>query len=139
MADVAGISGGRAPRPQATARWSTFVVGAVSTIAAWFAVGPGGAVSAALATAIVVGFFWSGTIPVVLTDGARLGPAAGLALLLLTYTLRLAVVVLALQLLSRSELVDPRWLGGTMIVCALTWTGVQVGASRSTTRSWVGR
>lgn len=139
MADVAGTSSGRAPRSQATARWSTFVVGAVSTIAAWFAVGPGGAVSAALATAIVVGFFWSGTIPVVLTDGARLGPAAGLALLLLTYTLRLAVVALALQVLSRSELVDPRWLGGAMIVCALTWTGVQVGASRSTTRSWVRR
>jgi hypothetical protein len=139
MADLAGTSSGRPTRPQATARWSTVVVGAVCTIVAWFAVGAGGAVSAALAMVIVVGFFWSGTIPVVLTDGARLGPAAGLALLLLTYTLRLAVVVLVLQLISRSERVDPHWLGGTMIVCALTWTAVHVGASRSTTRSRVSR
>jgi hypothetical protein len=77
----------------------------------------------------VVGFFWSGTIPVRLTDGARLGPAAGLAVLLLTYTLRLALVLVALRLLSRAEIVDRRWLGGTIIACALTWTAMHVGTA----------
>jgi hypothetical protein len=123
---------GRSPRAQTVARWVTVAVGAVCSLVAWFAVGSDGAVSAALATVIVVGFFWSGTIPVVLTDGARLGPAAGLAVLLLTYTLRLAVVVLLLRLLGRVEIVERRWLGMTIILCALTWTIVHIVASRST-------
>jgi ATP synthase protein I len=135
MVGRAGTASGRATRPQATARWSTVAVGALCSIVAWFAVGADGAVSAALATVIVVGFFWSGTIPVVLTDRARLGPAGGLAVLLLTYTLRLAVVLLVLRLLSRVEFVDRSWLGGTIIACALTWTAVHVGASRSTGQS----
>jgi ATP synthase protein I len=131
MAGIAGAQRG-VVRPQVVARRSTVAVGALCSIVAWFAVGADGAVSAALATVIVVGFFWSGTIPVALTDGARLGPAGGLAILLLTYTLRLAVVVLVLQLLGRAEIVDRGWLGGTIITCALTWTAVHVGASRST-------
>jgi hypothetical protein len=122
----------RARRPQTIARWVTIVVGVTCSITAWFAVGVDGAASAAIGTVIVVGFFWSGTIPVVLTDSARLGAGAGLAVLLLTYTLRLAVVLLLLRLLSRADIVDRRWLGGTIIACALTWTGVHISTSRST-------
>ena len=127
-----------ARRPQTVARWATMVVGASCSIVAWFAVGADGAASAAIGTVIVVGFFWSGTIPVVLTDSARLGAGAGLALLLLTYTLRLGVVVLLLRLLSRADFVDRGWLGGTVIACALTWTVVHVGgAIRRPSRSTV--
>jgi hypothetical protein len=135
MAGIAGAERGHVTRPQVVARWSTVTIGALCSIVAWFAVGADGAVSAVIATVIVVGFFWSGTIPVVLTDRARLGPAGGLAVLLLTYTLRLAVVLLVLRLLSRAEIVDRGWLGGTIIACALTWTAVHVAASRSTGRS----
>ena len=112
-------------RPQAVARCATFVVGATCSMVAWFVVGADGSASAAIGTVIVVGFFWSGTIPVVLTDSARLGAGDGLALLLLTYTLRLAVVLLLLRLLSRADFVDRGWLGGTVIACALTWTAVR--------------
>ncbi len=134
MAGIAGAERGVA-RPQVVARWAAVTVGAVCSVVGWFAVGVDGAVSAAVGALIVVGFFWSGTIPVVLTDRARLGPAGGLAVLLLTYTLRLAVVLLVLRLLSRVDFVDRRWLGGTIIACALTWTAVHVGASRSTGQS----
>jgi hypothetical protein len=116
-------------RPQTVARWATVVVGATCSMVAWFVVGADGFASAAIGTVIVVGFFWSGTIPVVLTDSARLGAGAGLALLLLTYTLRLAVVLLLLRLLSRADFVDRGWLGGTVIACALTWTAVHTAAA----------
>jgi ATP synthase protein I len=116
-------------RPQAVARWATGVVGATCSMVAWFVVGADGSASAAIGTVIVVGFFWSGTIPVLLTDSARLGAGAGLALLLLTYTLRLAVVLLLLRLLSRADFVDRGWLGGTVIACALTWIAVHVGTA----------
>jgi ATP synthase protein I len=116
-------------RPQTVARWATVVVGATCSMVAWFVVGADGFASAAIGTVIVVGFFWSGTIPVVLTDSARLGAGAGLALLLLTYTLRLAVVLLLLRLLSRADFVDRGWLGGTVIACALTWTAVHIAAA----------
>lgn len=119
----------RTSRAQAVARLATVAVGVGCSIAAWVVAGADGAAAAAIATVIVVGFFWSGTIPVRLTDGARLGPAAGLAVLLLTYTLRLALVLVALRLLSRAEIVDRRWLGGTIIACALTWTAMHVGTA----------
>jgi hypothetical protein len=124
-----GRAAGLARRPHVVARWATVVAGAVCAIVAWFAVGADGTASAAIGTVIVVGFFWSGTIPVVLADGARLGAGAGLAVLLLTYTLRLAVVLLLLRLLSRNEVVDRRSLGLTVIACALTWTAVHIGAA----------
>jgi hypothetical protein len=135
MTGFASLEKGRTVGPQAVARWSTVVLGAVCVTVAWFAAGATAAVSAALATVIVVGFFWSATIPVFMTDKARLGPAGGLAVLLLTYTLRLAVVLLVLRLLGQTQIVDRRWLGGTVIACALTWTVVHVLAvlrSRST-------
>jgi hypothetical protein len=100
-------------RPQTVARWATVVVGATCSMVAWFVVGADGSASAAVGTVIVVGFFWSGTIPVVLTDSARLGAGAGLALLLL----------------SPADFVDRGWLGGTVIACALTWTAVHVGTA----------
>jgi hypothetical protein len=116
-------------RPQTVARWATVVVGATCSMVAWFVVGADGSASAAIGTVIVFCFVWSGTIPVVLTDSARLGAGAGLALLLLTYTLRLAVVLLLLRLLSRADFVDRGWLGGTVIACALTWTAVHIAAA----------
>jgi len=118
-----------ARRPQTAARWASVTVGVMCSIVGWLAVGTNGAAAAAIGTLIVVGFLWSGTIPVVLTDGARLGAGAGLALLLLTYTLRLAIVVLVLKLLSRADLIDRRSVGVTIIACALTWTAVHVGAA----------
>lgn len=121
-------------RPPTAARWATVGVGATCSMVAWFVVGADGSASAAVGTVIVIGFFWSGTIPVVLADNARLGAGAGLALLLLTYTLRLAMVLLLLRLLSRADFVDRGWLGGTVIACALTWTAVHVGAATRSRR-----
>jgi ATP synthase protein I len=130
MADNAPAGSSARPlRAHLAARWVTIAVGALCVAVAWLFAGPAGAGAAALATILVVGFFWSGAIPVLLSDRARLGPGAGLAVLLLTYTLRLAVVLLLLRLLSRADIVDERWLGVTIIACALIWTVVHVGAA----------
>ncbi|HZY27883.1 MAG TPA: hypothetical protein VFE49_06465 [Jiangellaceae bacterium] len=128
MSDIAPAAT-QSPRAQAIARWAAVGVGVVCSAVAWFAVGADGAASAAIGMVIVVGFFWTGTIPVSLTDRARLGAGAGLAVLLLTYTMRLAVVLLMLRLLSYVDVIDRRSLGLTIIACALTWSAVHVGTA----------
>ncbi len=112
-----------------TARRWTLVVGAASSLAGWLAAGTEGLAGGLVATAIVVGFLTSGLIPIRLTQGRDFRPGLGLAVLLLTYTLRLALALAALVLISRADFADARWLGVTVIACALTWSAVHVGHS----------
>lgn len=92
------------------------------------AVGGGsrGALSAAVGAAVVVAFFGSGALPLLVVGGdvGRRG-AIGTAVLLLTYTLRLAVAVAVLRAVAASDAVDPRMVGGTVIACALAWVMAQ--------------
>ncbi|MBD0293357.1 MAG: hypothetical protein ICV70_07265 [Jiangellaceae bacterium] len=120
---------GRRGAVHVVARWATVAAGGACALAGWFAAGVDGFGSALAGAALVVGFFWSGLIPIFLVDRARVGPGLGLAVLLLTYTLRLAVVVLLLRLLTRADLVHDQWLGATIIVCALSWTAVHTGGT----------
>ena len=83
-----------------------------------------GAVSALLATAVVIGFLWSGAVPLLLARTS--GGALTLLLLLLNYALRLLVALAVLRLAARAGWVLPPVLGLTVVVCALTWTGAQV-------------
>ena len=85
--------------------------------------GARGAGSAALGVAVVVGFFAAGLLPLLVVRGQEdRGAAFGAGVLLLNYTLRLAVAVLVLRLAARSGSVEPRWTTFAVIAGALAWT-----------------
>lgn len=105
----------------------TVVAGAVCAVLGGLAEGPSGALSALLGAVVVLGFFASGIVPLLLVreeDARSKGLATGL--LLLTYTFRIAVAVAVLRVGSRAESLDQRWVGISVIACALAWTGAQV-------------
>ena len=108
------------------ARRATLAAGLLSSLVAWMVAGPEGLVSGLLATLLVVAFLWSGLVPLYVTRALEAKVGVGLGVLLLTYTLRIALIVLVLRLAARSESLDGRWLGVTLIACALTWTAVHV-------------
>ena len=108
------------------ARRATLVVGLLSSVVGWLASGTDGLLSGLLATVLVVAFFWSGLIPFQVIRGLESRAGIGLGVLLLTYTLRLALVLLVLRMAGRADVIDGRWLGVTVIGCALTWTAVHV-------------
>lgn len=114
-----------------SARWSvpaaTAGVGAAVAIAGGIAAGASGALSALLGLLVVLGFFATGIVPLLLVRGedeSSKGLATGI--LLLTYTLRLAVAVAVLRVGAAAHGLDRRWLGLSVIACALAWTGGQV-------------
>lgn len=109
-----------------TARRWTLVAGLACSLAGWTAAGTEGLAGGLVATVIVVGFLTSGLIPIRVTQGADVRAGLGLAVLLLTYTLRLALALAALVLISRAGFADSRWLGVTIIACALCWSAVHV-------------
>jgi ATP synthase protein I len=92
----------------------------------------------ALAGAGIVGaFFLFGS----LTTGfvAAHAPQISLVVALMTYTLQVLLLAVVLVGLSRSEAaqdaLDERWLGGSVLVGALAWTGaLVVGATRGGAR-----
>jgi ATP synthase protein I len=117
-----------------TARRWTLVAGLACSLAGWAGAGTEGLAGGLVATAIVIGFLTSGIIPIRVTQGADVRAGLGLAVLLLTYTLRLALALMALVLVSRAGFADTRWLGVTIIVCALTWSAVHVAHSLRASR-----
>jgi hypothetical protein len=116
----------RGPRPLRTAGAAVVAVGLVCGAVAWPGAGERGLVSALLGTVVVLLFFWSGLLPLAITGGQEGRAALGLGVLLLNYTVRLALALLALRGAERAELIDPRVLGLTIIVTTLTWAGAQV-------------
>lgn len=106
-------------------RW-TLAAGLACSLAGWAAAGGEGLAGGLVATAIVVAFLTTGLIPIRITQGADVGAGLGLAVLLLTYTLRLALALMALVLIGQAGFADTRWLGVTIIACALSWSAVHV-------------
>lgn len=126
----------RTHRPaQATARRATLAAGAVCSLAGWLAAGNGGLAGGVVATLLVVAFLSSGLLPLLIAGNPALGAGLGLAVLLLTYTLRLALALMALVLISRADFADGRWLGLTIIACALTWSAVHVWSAVRASRT----
>ncbi|HEX6232503.1 MAG TPA: hypothetical protein VFZ63_05205 [Jiangellaceae bacterium] len=117
------------PRSHAIARRWTLVAGLACSLAGWAAAGTEGLAGGLVATAIVVAFLTSGLIPIWVTQGPQVSAGLGLAVLLLTYTLRLALALMALVLISRAGFADARWLGVTVVACALCWSAVHVAHS----------
>jgi uncharacterized membrane protein len=116
---------GRWTGPRA-APLTTLVAGSVCAAVAGLRTGEEGLVSALLGTALVCLFFWTGLLPILLTRGQEGRAALGLAVLLVNYTLRLALALLALRAAEHASLVDTRVLGVTVIVATLVWTSTQV-------------
>ena len=117
----------RRPTPaHVFARRATLAAGMLCSAVAWVVAGPEGLVSGLLATILVVAFLWSGLVPLHVTRALESRVGVGLGVLLLTYALRLALVLVVLRLAAPTEYLDGRWLGLTMIGCALTWTAVHV-------------
>lgn len=114
-----------------TGRWLapglTVLTGAGCALVAGLLVGGRGVLAAAVGALVVLGFFGSGIVPLLLVRGEDEG-SKGLAtgILLLTYTLRLAVAVAVLRVGATTDLVDRRALGLSVIGCALAWTTGQV-------------
>ena len=111
------------------------LAGLLSAVGAVLRDREGGPLGAAVATAVVLVFFWTGALPVLLVGGETSRAAIGLFILLMTYALRLVAVLLVLAVAQVSSTVDEQWLAMTLIALALVWTGTQValvGRSRAT-------
>jgi hypothetical protein len=113
-------------------RWwapATAVVAGLAVVAAAAAdAGTRGAGSGLLGTALVVGFLASGLVPLLLVRGQQVSATLGAGVLLLNYSLRLALAVLVLRLASRSDAVEPSWTAYAVIAAALAWAGGQAAA-----------
>lgn len=114
---------------------TTVLAGAVSA-GVGLALERDGAVAAGLiAGVLVVLFFWTGALPLLLVGGDLSLAGLGFLMLMMTYALRLVGLAVALALAARSDAVDVRWLAFTLIACALVWVITQaalVGRSRVT-------
>ena len=104
----------------------TLGVGVVCAGVAGVAGGGRGALSAAAATALVLGFLWFGQLPIALA--ARGHERLAIAQLIIGCVTRVAVGVLALQLLFTSSAFDRRVFGVSIVLCALAWTAGAVWA-----------
>ena len=99
---------------------AALAVGALAVVvAAAVAAGPGAA-GASIGLALVVGFLLLGQVPVAQVARGRRG--VGAALLLLLYTARVVLLLVALRVLSDADAVHRGAVGLTVIACALAWT-----------------
>ena len=105
---------------------ATAAVGAACAVIGAFALGGRGALSALLATAVVLGFFWSGQLPLLVARVVPDAPGLALVVLMTNYALRLLLALVLLAAAARADLVDGGAVGLTLIACALTWTTAQV-------------
>ena len=118
-------------RSRSRAAWApgaSTLAGLAVTLVAAADAGLAGALSALLGTGLVVGFLATGLVPLFLLRGLEASRALAAGVLLLNYTLRLAVAVLVLQAALASDSVEPRWAGLAVIAGALAWTGGQAAA-----------
>lgn len=110
---------------------STLLVGLVAVGVGALASGSPAAAGAGIGMLMVAVFFAVGTA--VLGLVAMVAPTASLLVALLTYTLNVVLVAVVFVSLKRSGAldgpVDPRWLGGTVIVCTMVWLVSQITVS----------
>jgi len=103
--------------------------------------GTPGAVGSLVGVVMVVVFFCFGALTVNLV--ASWAPQVSMVVALMTYTLQVLLLAVALVAVARSGLVpdtlDARWLGGTVMVATVVWMGaLLVGALRSGETSGAG-
>lgn len=99
---------------------ATLAVGALAVVVAAAVAGGPGATGASIGLTLVVGFLLLGQVPVAQVARGRRG--LGAALLLLLYTARVVLLLVALRVLSDADGVHRGAVGLTIIACALAWT-----------------
>ena len=99
---------------------AALAAGALSVVVAAAVSGGPGAAGAAIGLALVVGFLLLGQVPVAQVARGRRG--LGAALLLLLYTARVVLLLVALRVLSDADGVHRGAVGLTVIAAALAWT-----------------
>ena len=98
----------------------TLATGGLATVVAGLVAGGQGVLGALLALALVLGFLLLGQLPLGLVARGR--GRLGTALLVLIYTARLVILLMAFRTFSVAGGVDRTVLGLTVIACALAWT-----------------
>jgi len=99
---------------------AALAAGGLAVVVAAVVAGAPGAAGAAIGLALVVGFLLLGQVPVSQVARGRRG--LGAALLLLLYTARVMLLLVALRVLSDADGVHRGAVGLTVIACALAWT-----------------
>lgn len=117
--------------PLVVAALVTVGLGGALAVVAALTQGSAAAYGALVGTVIAVGVFAFGAFAV---DGvSKLMPVASLLVALLTYTVQVLLMALVFVAVNRSGLLDSTldrgWLGGAIILGALTWSFVQIWAT----------
>ena len=99
---------------------AALVAGGLSVLVAAAVAGGPGAAGAAIGLGLVVAFLLLGQVPVSQVARGRRG--LGAALLLLLYTARVVLLLVALRVLSDTDGVHRGAVGLTVIAAALAWT-----------------
>jgi hypothetical protein len=114
---------------------ATLLAGGLSAAGGALAGLPGAPLGALVGALVVIGFFWTGALPLLMVGGDTSKAGIGFVILMMTYALRLVGLVVLLAVAAASDAVDVRWLALTVIACTLVWVGTQValvGRSRAT-------
>jgi len=114
---------------------TTLLAGVLSAAGGVLAGVPGAPLGALVGAVVVIGFFWTGAVPLLLVGGDTSKAGVGFVILMMTYALRLVALVVLLAVAAATDAVDVRWLALTVIACTLVWVGTQValvGRSRAT-------
>lgn len=98
----------------------TLLAGAASVLVAVGVAGRAGLFGALVAVALVTGFLLVGQVP--LAQAARGRRRVGAALLLLLYTARVMLLLVAFRVFYMRDGVSREALGLTVIACAAAWT-----------------
>ncbi|WP_157988008.1 hypothetical protein [Jiangella endophytica] len=100
----------------------TAAAGAACAVTAALVSGGAALWSAVIAAVLVIAFFASGALPVLLARHLPPSGLAGAGVLIVTYSLRLALVFIGLGVLTSIDSIDERALGLSLMVCALVYT-----------------
>ena len=100
---------------------SAVAVAVGAAVVALVVEGPRSLAAVALGTGLVLGFLLIGQLPVSQVGKGRRG--LGAMLLLLGYTTRVALLLVAFRIVVRSGSPDREVLGMTVVAVALGWTG----------------
>jgi ATP synthase protein I len=102
----------------------TLAVGVLAVVVGALVAGGKGALAAALATLVVVVFFGISALVV----GRVSNPALMMNVALLTYVVKILVLLLLIALLADASWLDGAVFGLTVVACTLVWTGFELRA-----------
>jgi ATP synthase protein I len=104
--------------------WSTVGAVVLLPVVSGLLGGRNAVVGAVVGVGLVAVFLLGGRLPVRLAD--RVPAAAGFAVLVLNYAVRLALLLVVLAALRDASWMEPRAVGVTIVLGALVWSAVQV-------------